>query len=190
MSSSETSNSSSDIEEISDSSESPSDENQSQDEEIQENIEENIEEKEKMRFLKELEYVQLLCNPVYLQFLANNNYFSDPAFIRYLDYLQYWEKPEYIRYIRYPYSIKFLQLLQNPEFRNNLAIDGVIDIITTQCASHYYNYNINRLDKTIPKVNIQSPFAKKKTRKPISMSKVQKKASTDSPSNAPSHKPE
>jgi hypothetical protein len=64
--------------------------------------------------------------------LAQSRFFEDPRFLNYLKYLQYWKKPEYAQYIvcvfiyavqqftmrvadsiyRYPYCLKYLDLLQ------------------------------------------------------------------------------
>mmetsp|Transcript_5426 Transcript_5426/g.16441 ORF Transcript_5426/g.16441 Transcript_5426/m.16441 type:complete len:81 (+) Transcript_5426:221-463(+) len=49
------------------------------------------------RIKAELEFVQLLANPQYLNYLAQNNYFADPAFVNYLEYLRYWRRPEYAK---------------------------------------------------------------------------------------------
>ena len=72
------------------------------------------------RFTLELEFVELLANPMYLQRelkglarsryvltltmsadLAQNRYFDDPSFLNYIGYLQYWHQPEYIKYVGY-----------------------------------------------------------------------------------------
>ena len=73
------------------------------------------------RFEIELEFVQCLSNPHYLNFLAQHGYFRETAFINYLKYLQYWAKPEYIKFLRYPQALKLLELLQEEEFRKELA---------------------------------------------------------------------
>lgn len=75
---------------------------------------------DEQRFQIELEFVQCLANPWYLNRmlgerisqnkervdslcgcidLAQQQYFKDDAFIRYLEYLQYWKKPEYARFV-------------------------------------------------------------------------------------------
>lgn len=57
-------------------------------------------EKNKMRFILDLEFVQALANPNYLKFLAQHEkgkYFEDERFIYYLKYLLFWKKPEYIK---------------------------------------------------------------------------------------------
>jgi SOH1 len=51
------------------------------------------------RFEFELEFVQSLANPHYLQSLAQQNILSQPSFVLYLDYLQYWTGPEYARFV-------------------------------------------------------------------------------------------
>ncbi|KAI9146236.1 mediator complex, subunit Med31, partial [Paraphysoderma sedebokerense] len=73
------------------------------------------------RFQLELEFIQCLSNPWYLNFLAQQGYFDDPAFINYLKYLQYWKKPEYAKFIIYPHCLHFLELLQSSNFRNSMA---------------------------------------------------------------------
>lgn len=47
-----------------------------------------MDEKTKLRFQVELEFVQCLGNPNYLNFLAQRGYFKDPAFVNYLAYLR------------------------------------------------------------------------------------------------------
>lgn len=51
------------------------------------------------RFELELEFVQSLANPHYLQSLAQQNVLSQPSFVLYLEYLLYWAEPEYARFI-------------------------------------------------------------------------------------------
>ncbi|CAF1532295.1 unnamed protein product [Adineta ricciae] len=73
------------------------------------------------RFLLDLEFVQTLANPQYLNFLAQRNYFKNPAFINYLKYLLYFKEENYIKYVRYPQALYFLDLLQREQFRQELA---------------------------------------------------------------------
>ncbi len=56
-----------------------------------------VEERQRVRFQTELEFVQCLGNPNYLHFLAQRGYFKEPNFINYLSYLQYWKVPITIR---------------------------------------------------------------------------------------------
>lgn len=52
------------------------------------------------RFELELEFVQSLANPFYLQTLGQQRILDDPAFINYLAYLKYWSEKEYARFIQ------------------------------------------------------------------------------------------
>ncbi|OWA54129.1 putative Mediator of RNA polymerase II transcription subunit 31 [Hypsibius exemplaris] len=45
-------------------------------------------------FQVELEFVQCLANPHYLNFLAQHGYLKEKSFINYLKYLQYWKQPD------------------------------------------------------------------------------------------------
>ncbi|CAG8502729.1 17576_t:CDS:2 [Dentiscutata erythropus] len=51
------------------------------------------------RFQIELEFVQCLANPWYLNNLAQRGFFQDPAFLNYLKYLKYWQRPEYAKFV-------------------------------------------------------------------------------------------
>lgn len=84
------------------------------------------EDQTKLRFQVELEFVQCLANPNYLNFLAQRGYFKDQAFINYLKYLVYWKEPEYARFLKYPMCLYFLDLLQYEHFRR--------EVVNSQCA--------------------------------------------------------
>ena len=75
----------------------------------------------RQRFLLDLEFLQTLANPQYLNFLAQRNYFKNPAFINYLKYLLYFKDDAYIKYVRYPQALYFLDLLQREQFRQELV---------------------------------------------------------------------
>ncbi|QRW00039.1 mediator of RNA polymerase II transcription subunit [Ceratobasidium sp. AG-Ba] len=72
------------------------------------------------RFELELEFVQALANPFYLENLASEGLLEDPAFINYLNYLQYWRERDYARFIVYPHCLHYLELLQHEQFRKEL----------------------------------------------------------------------
>ena len=70
---------------------------------------------ERSLFVMELELVQCLANPAYLQcefshsasflkafhlVLSQRGLFEDARFVAYLEYLMYWRRPEYISYIQ------------------------------------------------------------------------------------------
>ncbi|KAJ2958789.1 hypothetical protein NQZ79_g5688 [Umbelopsis isabellina] len=103
------------------------------------------EEEQKRRFRIELEFVQCLANPWYLNYLAQQQYFQDPAFINYLKYLQYWKSPQYAKYIVYPHALHFLDLLQHPQFREHvITAERTQDIHKTQ----YYHWMYYRKPTT------------------------------------------
>jgi mediator of RNA polymerase II transcription subunit 31 len=107
-------------------------------------------EENSQRFLMELEFVQALSNPQYLQFLALNRFFQEKAFINYLQYLLYWKKPEYARYLVYPQSLHFLELLQDETFRRQLLSKPFVEMIHAQQFYHWRFYGLNRLAISTP----------------------------------------
>ena len=113
--------------------------------------------KERLRFEMELEFLQCLANPLYLNCkcadtylrrrvlphflaLAQQLYFEDEAFIEYLKYLQYWKSPEYAKFIVYPHALRFLVLLQEEEFRKSLKNTKVCEEIHLQQFYHWQYY--------------------------------------------------
>lgn len=72
------------------------------------------------RWEVELEFVQSLANPQYVNFLAQNKYLEKQEFLNYLEYLEYWRKPEYAQYIVYPNCLYVLKLLKQPAFRHEI----------------------------------------------------------------------
>ncbi|SLM40328.1 mediator of rna polymerase ii transcription subunit 31 [Lasallia pustulata] len=73
------------------------------------------------RFELELEFVQSLSNPYYLNHLASTKLLQNPNFVAYLAYLQYWALPEYTKYLTYPGpTLKALELLQREGFRRDV----------------------------------------------------------------------
>ncbi|KAL8689645.1 MAG: hypothetical protein Q9218_004731 [Villophora microphyllina] len=80
------------------------------------------------RFELELEFVQALANPYYLNHLASQKLLQDSCFVEYLNYLQYFNKPEYIRYLSYPGpTLKALELLQQEKFRQDILSPEVVN---------------------------------------------------------------
>lgn len=85
------------------------------------------------RFEIELEFVQSLSNPFYLNHLASQHLFQDPAFVAYLDYLRYFAKPEYLRFINYPGpTLKALELLQQERFRTEILNPQVAAVLANE----------------------------------------------------------
>ncbi|KAK9767844.1 suppressor of hpr1 [Basidiobolus ranarum] len=91
----------------------------------------------KERFQVELEFIQCLANPWYLNYLAQQEYFKDAAFLNYLEYLQYWKKPEYARFIVYPHALYFLDMLQRESFREAILKQEVATFVHQR---QYYHW--------------------------------------------------
>ncbi|KAG5452729.1 Mediator of RNA polymerase II transcription subunit 31 [Clonorchis sinensis] len=116
------------------------------------------------RFQIELEFVQCLANPNYLNFLAQQGCFEKPAFINYLNYLRYWKEPAYSRYLIYPFCLHMLDLLQLPEFRAELARGHLCRYMDDQILLHWQHYmrkratllakHVEELTGTLPTGNV------------------------------------
>ncbi|KAI8824403.1 mediator of RNA polymerase II transcription subunit 31-like protein [Fimicolochytrium jonesii] len=106
------------------------------------------EEAARLRFQLELEFVQCLANPQYLQFLAQRQYFANPSFLNYLAYLRYWQEPPYSKYITYPYSLYMLDLLQHAAFREACASADTMRFLHEKEYWHYRTYRKNRMPES------------------------------------------
>ncbi|ORY03796.1 SOH1-domain-containing protein [Basidiobolus meristosporus CBS 931.73] len=91
----------------------------------------------KERFQVELEFVQCLANPWYLNYLAQQEYFKNAAFLNYLEYLQYWKKPEYAKFVVYPHALYFLDMLQRESFREAILKQEVATFVHQR---QYYHW--------------------------------------------------
>ncbi|KAF6802941.1 mediator of rna polymerase ii transcription subunit 31 [Colletotrichum musicola] len=79
------------------------------------------------RFEIELEFVQALANPLYLNHLATQKLLTRPEFVAYLAYLQYWTRPPYLKYLMYPGpTLKHLELLQQEQFRQDIISPDLV----------------------------------------------------------------
>ncbi|KAL0937311.1 mediator of rna polymerase ii transcription subunit 31 [Colletotrichum truncatum] len=79
------------------------------------------------RFEIELEFVQALANPFYLNHLATQKLLNRPEFVAYLAYLQYWTRPPYLKYLMYPGpTLKHLELLQQEQFRQDIISPDLV----------------------------------------------------------------
>ncbi|CAH0548940.1 unnamed protein product [Brassicogethes aeneus] len=112
------------------------------------------EEQQRLRFQVELEFVQCLGNPNYLNFLAQREYLKESNFINYLKYLLYWKEPEYAKYLKYPMCLYFLDLLQYEHFRRELVNAQCSKFIDDQqiLLWQHYTRRRNRL-LTMPSAN-------------------------------------
>ncbi|XP_034131550.1 mediator of RNA polymerase II transcription subunit 31 isoform X2 [Drosophila guanche] len=103
------------------------------------------EEQQKRRWQIELEFVQCLSNPNYLNFLAQRGYFKDQSFINYLKYLQYWKEPDYAKYLMYPMCLYFLDLLQYEHFRREIVNSQCCKFIDEQAILQWQHYTRKRI---------------------------------------------
>eukprot|EP01083_Nonionella_stella_P064627 168666_1 len=108
------------------------------------NIKQLLQGDQTSRFALELEFVELLTNPYYLQYLSQERYFEDEKFVNYLKYLIYWKRPEYLQYISHPHCLYFLELLQREEFRTKLADPEYIEMCARNQFYHWRFFRANR----------------------------------------------
>ncbi|KAI1479821.1 SOH1-domain-containing protein [Daldinia eschscholtzii] len=87
------------------------------------------------RFEIELEFVQSLANPFYLNHLASQKLLNEPAFVAYLSYLRYWTRPPYLKYLIYPGpTLKHLELLQEERFRQEIISPELVYALAAEGA--------------------------------------------------------
>ena len=103
------------------------------------------EEQQKIRFQIELEFVQCLANPNYLNFLAQRGVFKETTFVNYLKYLTYWKEPDYAKYLKYPQCLMMLDLLQTEHFRKELMNSQCARFIDDQQLLHWQHYQRKRM---------------------------------------------
>ncbi len=105
----------------------------------------DAEEKLRLRFQIELEFVQCLGNPNYLHFLAQRGYFKEANFINYLRYLLYWKRPEYVVFIKFPVCLHFLDLLQHESFRKEIVNGQCAKFLDEQVLLSWQHYTRKRV---------------------------------------------
>ncbi|KZO95557.1 SOH1-domain-containing protein [Calocera viscosa TUFC12733] len=96
-----------------------------------------VREENRARFEIELEFVQALASPFYLETLAQRGYFLQEEFVNYLKYLLYWKKREYATFLSYPQALHHLELLQEDAFRKALSNHNVIVALDNQQYQHW-----------------------------------------------------
>ncbi|ELA42350.1 uncharacterized protein VICG_00448 [Vittaforma corneae ATCC 50505] len=74
-------------------------------------------------FEKDLEFIQLLCNPEYLKWLHNERYFERSDFREYLRYLEYFKDTKYSKFLMYPQCIAILDILNSEKAFDFLSND-------------------------------------------------------------------
>ena len=65
------------------------------------------------RIQEDIEFVNLLSNPFYIDFLIEKNFFEDENFLYYLKSLEYLKDKRLFKYIKFPVSWKMLDNIQN-----------------------------------------------------------------------------
>lgn len=100
------------------------------------------------RFELELEFVQALANPFYLQSLATQGILDKPAFRSYLTYLLYWREPQYARFVHYPHALHNLELLQNPKFCEDIRSDAWRAYLYHQQTEHWRTWCVESQGRT------------------------------------------
>lgn len=68
------------------------------------------------KFELDLEFVQALGDPLYIEQIVSRGYTREKEFLEYLRYLRYFKSPEFIMFVKHPEGLKYLELLQQPEF--------------------------------------------------------------------------
>eukprot|EP01134_Creolimax_fragrantissima_P005625 CFRG5625T1 len=103
---------------------------------------------EEDRFEIELEFVQSLGDPGYLNWLAQQRLLQQPEFVNYLSYLQYWRTSEYAKFIAFPHCLHFLDLLQHKPFRDAIINNAIRDELLQQYYLHWKSYYPSKIAKT------------------------------------------
>jgi mediator of RNA polymerase II transcription subunit 31 len=120
------------------------------------------EDEDRKRFQIELEFVQSLANPNYLNFLAQRGYFKSETFINYLKYLMYWKKPEYCKHLMYPQCLSLLEMLQHEKFLKEIVNAACSKYIDEQILLIWLHYKTRRdwirIDPTKLPENIEKLF--------------------------------
>jgi mediator of RNA polymerase II transcription subunit 31 len=92
---------------------------------------------DEVRFQKDLEFLECLANPLYLQVLAPRLQ-QDTALVHYLTYLhRVFTQPKYVLAVRFPFSLVILHHLQDAGFRKELREPGFVRYITEQASFHW-----------------------------------------------------
>jgi mediator of RNA polymerase II transcription subunit 31 len=96
---------------------------------------------EALRFEVELEFVQCLANPDYIQHLSHQGTLEEPNFIKYLAYLHAtWTQPDYSKFLTFPHCLAYLRLLQEPTFRQMANDPRFMTDVKYQRDLHFFHH--------------------------------------------------
>ncbi|OAV87433.1 hypothetical protein PTTG_29434 [Puccinia triticina 1-1 BBBD Race 1] len=105
-----------------------------------------------VRFEEDLEFVQSLANPHFVQELTLNGALRSETMINYLEYLKYFHQPDYARFVRYPNALKILDLLNSSEqFRTMIETQEHAQLLTDKFIQNWISLS-GRLNKIGPAV--------------------------------------
>ncbi|CAH7675256.1 SOH1-domain-containing protein [Phakopsora pachyrhizi] len=101
-----------------------------------------------IRFETDLEFVQSLANPHFVQELTLNGILKSECMINYLNHLKYFHQPNYSRFVRYPNALKILDLLNtSDQFRKMIENQECSQILTDKFIQHWI-FLSGRLNRT------------------------------------------
>jgi mediator of RNA polymerase II transcription subunit 31 len=101
----------------------------------------------------DLEFIQCLSNPQYLQFLAQQRILQEECFINYLEYLQYFQDPQYSKYVVFPYCLQLLDYLMQAPFREALASAETANFLHEKQYKHWEFYKKSHtIEKADPSI--------------------------------------
>lgn len=141
----------------------------------------------------ELEFVQSLSNIQYVNYLAQNSYFSNEEFINYLNYLTYWKEPNNSKYLVYPNCLHILTLLQSEEFRKSIVNPEFMNSLMNDMVKRWQNPDDGIFSGITPKSPInQKDQIQDQNQQPQSQSQSQSQQEipNDFESNIPSSIPQ
>ena len=74
------------------------------------------------RIQEDIEFVNLLSNPFYIDFLIEKNFFENENFLYYLKSLDYLKDERTFKFVKFPIAWKMLDNIKNVNFIQNWKI--------------------------------------------------------------------
>ncbi|KAH9809723.1 SOH1-domain-containing protein [Melampsora americana] len=102
------------------------------------------------RFEEDLEFVQSLANPHFVQELTLKGILASEPMVNYLNYLKYFHDPQYAVFIRYPNCLLILDLLNKSEkFRTMIESQESAQFLSDKLIQNWITLS-GRLNKPTP----------------------------------------